>query len=34
MHLSRVFIVLSLVVAALALAAWGDDDDSEPANTT
>jgi polar amino acid transport system substrate-binding protein len=34
MHLSRVFVVLSLVVAALALAACGDDDDSEPANTT
>jgi polar amino acid transport system substrate-binding protein len=33
MHLSRVFVVLSLVLAALALAACGDDD-SEPANTT
>ena len=34
MHLSRAFIALSLVVAALALAACGDDDDSEPASTT
>jgi polar amino acid transport system substrate-binding protein len=34
MHLSRTFVVLSLVVTAVALAACGDDDDSEPANTT
>jgi polar amino acid transport system substrate-binding protein len=34
MHLSRMSIVLALVVAALALAACGDDDDSEPASTT
>ena len=33
MHLSRLSIVLALVVAALALAACGDDD-SEPASTT
>jgi polar amino acid transport system substrate-binding protein len=34
MHLSRMFVVLSLVIAALALAACGDDEESEPADTT
>jgi polar amino acid transport system substrate-binding protein len=34
MHLSRMSIVLALLVPALALAACGDDDDSEPASTT
>jgi polar amino acid transport system substrate-binding protein len=34
MHLSRMFVVLPLVLAALALPACGDDDESEPAGTT
>ena len=33
MHSSRMWIVLSLIVAALALAACGEDEESEPANT-
>jgi polar amino acid transport system substrate-binding protein len=34
MRLSRILFVLSLIVASLALAACGDDDESEPASTT
>jgi polar amino acid transport system substrate-binding protein len=34
MHSSRVWIVLSLIVAALALSACGDDEESEPASTS
>ena len=34
MHLSRAWIALPLTVAALALSACGEDEESEPAGTT